>query len=195
MARRKTRKPKANWDEEDWIELLAWLDYTLKCETSFEDTIIGHLKDSRNQCYSLIQITSKLGRLWDGYGGEDVDEEKKKIFVRGSACLKLLPDSHKEAIFTRSTILAHSELAKQLSKGRSLRSATSIVSERHISLESLKPDTRRPQRRRQSYSASPGKRKRELSTTASSEQFMPKDEVAMLAMLVCISVSSDMLKK
>jgi hypothetical protein len=102
MAKKKktTPRPRQLWCEDDLLELLAWLDYTLQHDDiNFLATAVDHLKESRQKDFSLAQIQDKLRRQWTDYGSNDpslAGLSWKDIYVRGSSCLAL--DPHEKEI-------------------------------------------------------------------------------------------------
>ena len=153
-----THVPK--WQEDDEIELLAWLDCTLKHDLSFKDTVVDHLKTWRKKSFKSTQIDYRLKYLWENHANDDA-RSWKEVFTKGSSCLKLLDGSARKAVTHTSTMLGDQQISKRLAEPRNLRS-TIIVNNQHpeprINLRGSKPTT--PQQQRQQECELPRLRKR-----------------------------------
>jgi hypothetical protein len=109
MAKKKTRRQIVQWAPEDLVELLAWLDHTTQHDDiDFFETVVNHLKDSRQKDCTITQIEGKLRGLWTKYGIDDPSRKdigwKDDVFTNGSLCLVGLSVKEKED--TASTLKA-----------------------------------------------------------------------------------------
>ena len=127
-GRRKRPAPaftRAHWAQHDTIQLLAWLDHSLKQNNiNFDRTIVGHLKVASGKAFTVKQAKSKLVALWR-YCGSDVAKDPTTIYRQGSSCLPGLADEEKEAIAAASLDLAHSAATIPLRGGRLIVRSTS----------------------------------------------------------------------
>lgn len=65
------------WVHKAEAELLAWLDYCQASKISFDDTVVGQLKESVNKTYTRVQVTSKLLYWWRGQQGKFVRDPER----------------------------------------------------------------------------------------------------------------------
>ncbi|RFU25975.1 hypothetical protein B7463_g10359, partial [Scytalidium lignicola] len=94
MAKRK-RNPTPTqqvWEVEDVVELIAWLNHTVQHdELEFDMTVLEYLQKSRDKYFTLRQVNSKLSRLWDSYGSNELPDKKwTELFNQGSSILTRL---------------------------------------------------------------------------------------------------------
>ena len=150
MARRRHKKSKnpksqsqarADWQQEDEIELLAWLDCILvrsekKDASLFKPSFVKHLKENRGKRYTEHQIERKIKKIWAA-NGEDDANDPNEIWKFGTKCLPYLSDVIRKQIDERLNILQESKIAKVVDSERQLRSASRTADSdlsRHIRL-------------------------------------------------------------
>jgi len=83
---------RTNWSFEETIELIAWLDHTVKHKTiNFDDTVVCHLKQACDTIYTINQVRKKLKALWKNIGQDKYPHQKswKDVFDHGSKIFKL----------------------------------------------------------------------------------------------------------
>jgi hypothetical protein len=91
----KAPTPKFSWSFEDTMELIAWLDHTVKHKAiNFDDSVVGHLKQARDTDYTIKQVKTKLEALWTKIGRDYYPRQKswKDVFDHGSKILMLTPE-------------------------------------------------------------------------------------------------------
>lgn len=80
---------RASWSDENEIELLAWLNYTVLRNdkgTHFKDTILNHLHMMCNKEYTLFQVDRKVRSYWQDLGPEGA-KDRDQIYKEGTHCL------------------------------------------------------------------------------------------------------------
>lgn len=88
----KAPTPRFNWSFKETIELIAWLDHTVKHKTiNFDDTVVGHLKEASGIDFTLKQVWKKLAALWSNLGRDNYPRLKswRDVFDHGSKILIL----------------------------------------------------------------------------------------------------------
>jgi hypothetical protein len=143
MAKKKTPRQHVQWSHEDLVELLAWLNHTIQHDDiDFFETVLHHLKDSRQKDWTLTQVEGKLRGLWTKYGIDDPSRKgihwKDYVFTKGSLCLGL-SDKEKEDIASTLKELEDGYNARHPSPSHRLRNRsrpTNTGSPRHASLQS-----------------------------------------------------------
>ena len=171
MARKRnkrSKKPKSqsqaqsDWQQEDEIELLVWLDCILarsekKDASLFKPSFVKYLKDKRGQTYTEHQIERKLKKLWFAYGKDDANDPNE-IWKVGTKCLPHLSDVFKEQIDRRLSKLQNGKITNILRCKRKLRSASrgaDLDLSRHIRLGVEVAETPSPRKRyRETHSSS-----------------------------------------
>jgi hypothetical protein len=76
-----------NWSIEEKMELIAWLDHSVKHKAiSFDDTVIDHLKQACDSDYTIKQVKEKLKALWTNIGQNSYPNQKswEDVFDHGS---------------------------------------------------------------------------------------------------------------
>jgi hypothetical protein len=166
MGKKRSSRP---WPDEDFVELLAWLNYSLKYEAiDFGDTVLEHLKASRGNEYTLEQVKRKLRLAWEKYRPKSGPRHTwKDLYDHGSKILSCLDDRLQEDIALAQEKLENEARARILSPcdGPRTRSASKTDNWRlspHISLETFQTkQTPQYYHRRQTASATPSPAKRE----------------------------------
>jgi hypothetical protein len=139
------KRETAIWLQEDWLELLIWLDYCIKTGTNFENTAAKHLKAARGRDYDYTQIHNKLRHLWRRQSSKS-STHWTEIFKRGSSSLKDL-GNNAERIKSWVQRL-EVKIASLLQDQRQLRSHSSIAdleASVFIDIEAEMPAKSRPQ--------------------------------------------------
>jgi hypothetical protein len=122
---------RADWQEDQENELLAWLDYSLQHKTFdfFEESVAGHLNEEYNVSYTYRQCRGKLYLLWKTRGHETATKVQV-LYDTGSRCLNLLERERMRFISQRVIQLADRERHKLLHSPRRLKSASpSVISQ------------------------------------------------------------------
>ena len=175
MTKSKTVSNRPLWQEDDEIELLAWLDCTLRHDLLFKDTVVDHLRTRRKKSFKSTQIDDRLKYLWENHANDDA-RSWKEVLTKGSSCLRLLDDSARKAVTHTSTMLGDQQISRRLAEPRNLRS-TIIVKNHHaeprVSLRGSKPTT--SQQQKQQECDLPRLRKRKLAPV----ELKPKKKIAL----------------
>lgn len=132
------------WPLEHFVELIAWLNYSLSHEgINFQGTIIEHLKASCEKEYTFEQVKRKLRSAWTSHGPKtDSQYTWNDLYNHGSQILSRLTDEQLEAIAKAHARLEDGATAKLLSARERPRTRSASKSDNfrfspHISLESL----------------------------------------------------------
>lgn len=165
----KSRRSGRLWLDEDFIELIAWLNYSMNyIAIDFADTVLEHLKASRNNEYTLEQVNRKLRWAWERFGPKSGSHYTwNDLYDHGSQILPRLTGEQQESIASVQARLEDEATAKILSPwdGPRTRSASKTDSWRlspHISLETFQSKQKpRFYNRAQTRSVTPSPAKRE----------------------------------
>jgi hypothetical protein len=93
------------WSQKEIIVALAWLDFCKENALSYEDTVVGRLKDASGSKLTLLQVKNKLTYLWRGCPPsrpfiQDPTRPNhtcwKEIQEKGTSCLLKWPDGTKK---------------------------------------------------------------------------------------------------
>lgn len=157
------------WPHEHFVELIAWLNYSLSHEgINFSDTIVEHLKASCDKEYTFEQIKRKLRTAWTSYGPKtDTQYTWNDLYDHGSQILSGLADEQLEAIAIAHAKLEDEATAKLLAARECPRTRSASKSDNfrfspHVSLENFRTK-QSPQyyKRAQTGSVTPCPAKRE----------------------------------
>jgi hypothetical protein len=132
------------WPLEHFVELIAWLNYSLSHEgINFSDTIVEYLKASCDREYTFEQVNRKLRSAWTSHGPKtDSQYTWSDLYNHGSQILSRLTDEQLEAIAK-----AHAKLedgatawllaAREHPRTRSASKSGNFRFSPHISLETF----------------------------------------------------------
>lgn len=96
-SRRKAKVRKPEWNYEDDVALVAWLDYCISRELGFKDTAVDQLKEKRGKKCLWKHIDNRLQSIWNRCGS-DTSKSRGDIYREGTACLGRLSEEEKEDI-------------------------------------------------------------------------------------------------
>jgi hypothetical protein len=182
------------WPLEHFVELIAWLNYSLCYEgINFSDTILGHLKASCDKEYTFDQVKRKLRSVWTSHGPKtDSSYTWKDLYKHGSKILSRLNDEEKEAIAKTYAKLEDRATAKLLSAREHPRTRSASKSDNfrfspHISLETVQPKKSPPYYKRGrtgSVTPCPAKRESEPVDLGTYEGLTPRKKAKRSSPLV-----------
>jgi hypothetical protein len=164
----KAPTPKFSWSFEDTMELIAWLDHTVKHKAiNFDDSVVGHLKQARDTDYTIKQVKTKLEALWTKIGRDYYPRQKswKDVFDHGSKILMLTPEEADSVAQARKRIeeqatttlletlssLAQNDSTTSLRNKMALHLHLSQLEEPSVRLATTKKNCRDPKNKRRHY--------------------------------------------
>ncbi|KAI1373889.1 hypothetical protein F4677DRAFT_427552, partial [Hypoxylon crocopeplum] len=85
------------WDTADWIQLLAYLDFSITYDIDFERTVVKHLTGATGKFFDIHQVERKLKDKWTRTGAHG-STSWRDLFDQGSSCLEYLTNEEKQLI-------------------------------------------------------------------------------------------------